>query len=245
MRTAAAVGICVGVVLAAGACGNGVDDGAGAGGRRAVTVFAASSLTGVFDDIVAAFEDAHPGIDVTLQFAGSSRLAAQIEAGAPADVFAAADERTAAQVPARRVTVFARNRLAIATPPDNPAGVTGLASLTRGDLLLALCAPDVPCGALAERVGGTELVDAADTLEPTVRGVLTKVLLGEVDAGVVYATDLLAAGDAVGGTVIDHPARTAYPLVLLSDTPEADAFVNFVLSPRAQELLAAAGFETP
>ena len=99
MRAVAAVAICVVVALAAGACGDGVDDGAGAGGRRGVTVFAASSLTDVFDDIVAAFEATHPGIDVTLQFAGSSRLATQINAGAPADVFAAADERTAAQVP--------------------------------------------------------------------------------------------------------------------------------------------------
>ena len=234
---------CGAVLAAVSACGGGGDG--SEGGRRGITVFAASSLTDVFDDIAAAFEEAHPGTDVTLQFAGSSRLATQIEAGAPADVFAAADERTATRVDSRRITVFARNRLAIVTPPDNPAGVNGLASLTRSDVLLALCAPDVPCGALTERVGGPDLTAAADTREPNVRGVLTKVLLGEVDAGVVYATDLAAAGDAVGGTVIDHPARTAYPLVLLSDTPEANAFVNFVLSPRAQELLAAAGFETP
>ena len=243
MRLAVVLAACGAVLAAAGACAGGGDG--GESGRRGVTIFAASSLTDVFGDIAAAFEDAHPGVDVTLQFAGSSRLATQINAGAPADVFAAADERTAAQVEAHRVTIFARNRLAIVTPPDNPAGVSGLASLTDGDLLLALCASEVPCGALAETVGGPALGAAADTREPNVRGVLTKVLLGEVDAGVVYATDLAATGDAVGGTVIDHPATTAYPLVLLSDNAEAAAFVDFVLSPRAQKLLAAAGFEAP
>lgn len=242
LRTAAALSACGAVLAAAGSCG---DDGPGAGERRGVTVFAASSLTDVFGDIAAAFEAANPGVEVTLQFAGSSRLATQINAGAPADVFAAADERTAAQVDARQVTVFARNRLAIATPPDNPAGVTGLDSLTGGNLVLALCAPEVPCGALAEQVGGPELVAAADTREPNVRGVLTKVLLGEVDAGVVYVTDLAAAGDAVRGFVIDHPAGVAYPLALLGDSPEAAAFADFVLSPEAQELLAAAGFGAP
>ena len=230
-------------MLAAGACG---DNGDGSeAGRRGITVFAAASLTDVFGDIAAAFEAANPGVDVTLQFAGSSRLATQINAGAPADVFAAADQRTAAQTGARQVTVFARNRLAIAVPPDNPAGVTGLDSLSNDELILALCAPDVPCGVLAERVGGPQLVAAADTREPNVRGVLTKVLLGEVDAGVVYLTDVAAAGDAVAGIPIDHDASTSYPLALLSDSAEASAFVNFVLSPAAQELLAAAGFGAP
>ena len=242
LRGAAALAACSTVLVATGSCGDGNRD---AAEHRGVTVFAASSLTDVFGDIATAFEATHPGVEVTLQFAGSSRLATQINAGAPADVFAAADERTAAQVAARQVTVFARNRLAIATPPDNPAGVTGLDSLTGGELVLALCAPEVPCGALAEQVGGPELVAAADTREPNVRGVLTKVLLGEVDAGVVYVTDLAAAGDAVRGFTIDHPAGVAYPLVLLSNRPEATAFVDFVLSPQAQELLAGAGFGAP
>ena len=229
------------VLTAAAACGGGRDTGE----PRSVTVFAAASLTDVFTDIATAFEATHPDVKVTLQFAGSSRLATQINAGAPADVFAAADERTAAQVRAGEVTVFARNRLAIAVPPDNPAGVTGLDSLTDSHMVVALCAPDVPCGALAEQVGGPELVAAADTREPNVRGVLTKVLLGEVDAGVVYLTDVAVAGDAVRGFAIDHAASTAYPLALLSDSPEAAAFVDFVLSPQAQDLLAAAGFEAP
>ena len=242
-RGAAALAACGLALAVAGACG-GAERGSD-GERREVTVFAASSLTDVFGDVAAAFEAAHPEVDVTLQFAGSSRLATQINAGAFADVFAAADERTAAQVDARQVTVFARNRLAIATPPENPAGVTGLDSLRGDDLVLALCAPDVPCGALAEQVGGPQLVAAADTREPNVRGVLTKVLLGEVDAGVVYATDVQAAGDAVTGIHIDHPASTAYPVALLGDSPEAADFVAFVLSPPAQELLAAAGFGAP
>ena len=245
VHLAIVVAACGAVLAALSACGGDGNGDTGAAGRRGVTVFAASSLTDVFGDIAAAFEEAHPGIDVTLQFAGSSRLATQIDAGAPADVFAAADERTAAQVDARRTTIFARNRLAIATPPGNPAGVRGLDSLTRGDVLLALCALEVPCGVLAREVGGADLIAAADTLEPNVRSVLTKVLLDEVDAGVVYVTDLAAAGDAVEGIPIEHPARTAYPLVLLSESPQASAFVDFVHSPPAQRLLAAAGFETP
>lgn len=245
VRRAVAVAACVALPAALIACGADGNGDSGAAGRRGVTVFAASSLTDVFGAIAAAFEEAHPGVDVTLQFAGSSRLAAQIDAGAPADVFAAADERTAAQVDARRTVIFARNRLAIATPPGNPAGVRGLASLTRGDVLLALCAPEVPCGTLAREVGGADLVAAADTLEPNVRAVLTKVLLDEVDAGVVYVTDLLAAGDAVEGIGIDHPATTPYPLVLLGESAEAAAFVDFVLSPAGRQLLGAAGFEAP
>ena len=125
VRLAAVLAACGAVLATLSACGGGGDG--SEGGRRGVTVFAAASLTDVFGDIAAAFEEAHPGIDVTLQFAGSSRLATQINAGAPADVFAAADERTAAQVDARQVTTFARNRLAIVTPPDNPAGVSSLA----------------------------------------------------------------------------------------------------------------------
>ena len=210
-----------------------------------MTVFAASSLTGTFDDIAEAFEAAHPGTDIMLQFAGSSRLAAQINAGAPADVFAAADDRTAAQVAGRRSATFARNRLAIATPPGNPAGVEGLDSLDDDGVVLALCAPEVPCGALAERVAGPGVVAAADTREPNVRGVLTKVLLGEVDAGLVYATDVIAAGDGVGGIAVDHPASVPYRLVLIGGSDEAAGFVDFVLSPAAQGLLRAAGFEAP
>ena len=240
---ALALAACGAALAAASSCAGGGNGPTAS--HRGVTVFAASSLTDVFGDIAGAFEAAHPGVEVTLQFAGSSRLATQINAGAAADVFAAADERTAAQVDARQVTVFARNRLAIAVPSGNPAGVTGLDSLSADDLVLALCAPDVPCGALAEQVGGPRLVAAADTREPNVRGVLTKVLLDEVDAGVVYVTDVRAAGEAVTGIDIDHPASTAYPVALLSDSPTAAEFMAFVLSPPAQELLAAAGFGAP
>ncbi len=234
--------LAIGALLTVLGCG---DNGQNAAERRSVTVFAAASLTDVFSNIAEAFEAAHPEIDVTLQFAGSSRLATQINAGAPADVFAAANERTAAQVDAQRTTVFARNRLAIATPPGNPAGVTGLDSLKNANLVLALCAPEVPCGALAETVGGAALSAAADTREPNVRGVLTKVLLGEVDAGVVYVSDVRAAGDTVDSIPLEHPASTTYLLALLSSSAEAASFVDFVLSPTAQALLMAAGFEAP
>ena len=247
----------------AGGCGRGVEEGS-------VNVFAASSLTDVFTEIADAFKREHPDVDVVLQFAGSSRLAAQIKAGAHVDVFASANERVMEDLLAdgadgRDSAVFARNRLALAVPAENPGGVDGLASLGKPDLLVAACDPEVPCGALTEEVltdagaemgvcpssGGEERVrcDAArlvvDTHEPNVRSVLTKVMLGEVDAGLVYATDLAAGGEDVFGIRLRHPAAASYPLAVLSEKAAAAEFANFVLSPTAQQILAEAGFLPP
>ncbi|MGY1763015.1 molybdate ABC transporter substrate-binding protein [Geodermatophilus sp. SYSU D00779] len=220
-----------------------------------LTVFAAASLTDVFTDLGEQFEAEHPGLDVQFNFAGSSALATQLAQGAPADVFASANEAQMAVVTdaglADDPQVFAANVLQIAVPAGNPAGVTGLADLAREDLTIAVCAPQVPCGAAAEDVLAAAGVAAApDTLEEDVRAALTKVELGEVDAALVYTTDVTAAGDAVEG--IDVPeaeqAVNDYPIAVLADAPNpeaAAAFVTLVRAEEGQQALADAGFRTP
>ncbi len=259
-----------------------------ASSRRQVTVFAASSLTVVFAEMSEAFMREHPDVEVVLQFAGSSSLAAQIKAGARVDVFASANERVMADLlgavggdteegaegveaeqegagspPRLRRTitpgeveaeqegaggkeasaaVFARNRLALATPADNPGGVQGLESLSDPDLLVAACAPEVPCGALARKVLAN-YDSIVDTYEPSVRSVLGKLLLGEVDAGLVYVTDL--AADGILRFDLPSSPTASYHLVVLGDGRAAQAFADFVLSPPARSILARAGFLLP
>jgi molybdate transport system substrate-binding protein len=249
------------VLLLAG-CGGTSDDGAAAAPAPSaaeldgtLTVFAAASLTDVFTDLGERFEADHPGLDVQFNFAGSSALATQLTQGAPADVFASANEAQMAVVTdaglADDPQVFAANVLQIAVPAGNPAGVTGLADLARQDLTIALCAPQVPCGAAAEDVLAAAGVPAApDTLEEDVRAALTKVELGEVDAALVYTTDVTAAGDAVEGIDVPEAERAVndYPVAVLADAPNpqaAAAFVELVRSEEGQQALAAAGFRTP
>ena len=232
---------------------------AGAGGSDdvtgTVTVFAAASLTGAFTEIGEQFEADHPGVTVVFSFGASSGLAQQVVAGAPADVFAAASPATMQVVTdagdAADPQVFVRNRLQIAVPPDNPGGVTGLADFGRSELTLALCAEEVPCGAAAAKVfTATGIQPAPDTLEQDVKAALSKVVLGEVDAALVYRTDVLAAGTDVRGLSFPEADQAVndYPLVALSGAPNpaaADAFVAHVLSDEGQQVLADAGFDRP
>ena len=220
-----------------------------------LNVFAAASLTEAFTTIGAAFESAHPGVQVVFNFGASSALAQQVVAGAPADVFAAANPATMKIVvdagDARAPQVFVTNRLEIAVPANNPGKVIGLADFAKPGLKIALCAPKVPCGAAATKAFKAAGITAApDTLEQDVKGALTKVVLGEVDAALVYRTDVLAAGDKVKG--IDFPeaaqAVNAYPIATLTGAPsaaEAQSFVAYVLSDQGQRVLAAAGFGRP
>ncbi len=221
--------------------------------KPTVRVLAASSLTDVYAQLASEFEEAHPGVDVELQFAGSSQLASLVVEGAPGDVFASADLVTMARVVDRgeaRVDpeVFATNSLTLVVPTDNPAGVTGLDDLADRDLLVAQCAVEVPCGSAASALfASRDLVVEADSLEPNVRAVLTKVELGEVDVGVVYSTDALAAADRVAEVPLD-PQRVAneYAIVTLDGAPaEADEFVAFVLSAAGRAALADHGFGLP
>ena len=218
-----------------------------------VVVFAAASLTEAFTDLADEFEAAHPGTAVTVNLGSSAALAQQLTAGAPADVFAAANEAAMGVVSGAglvrgEAAVFARNSLRIAVPAGNPAGVTGLADFARRDLTVALCAPEAPCGMLSARVfADAGITPAPDTLEQDVKAALVKVERDEVDCALVDRTDVLAAGGAVDG--IDFPgadeAVTEYPIATLGDAPNpgaAEAFLDFVLSGTGRAALAAAGF---
>jgi molybdate transport system substrate-binding protein len=218
-------------------------------------VFAASSLTDSFGTLGKQFETAHPGVTVTFNFGASSALAASIAQGAPADVFASASAKNMKQVvddgDATDARTFARNVMEIAVPPDNPGNVTRLADLTRPGLKIALCQAQVPCGATAQQVfDNQKLRVKAVTLGADVKSVLTQVQLGEVDAGVVYQTDVRAAGTKVKGIEIpaEQNAATSYPIATLKDAANraaASAFVDYVLSADGAKVLAGAGFAGP
>jgi len=256
LRLAAGSTAVVVLAVALGGCapgtGTGSPDAAGAS-RGEITVLAAASLTGTLDEIADDFEAREPGATVTVSYGGSSALAQQIVAGSPVDVFLSASSTTmrtvtdAGLVEDEPVT-FARNALEIAVPVGNPGHVGSLDDLAATGVSVALCAPEVPCGALAATVladDGVQLAPA--TLEPDVKSALTKVELGEVDAALVYRTDVVAAGDAVEGVEIggtDSPTTT-YEAARLRDAPDpalADAFVEHVLSTEGRDVLAAAGF---
>jgi molybdate transport system substrate-binding protein len=238
------------MTLALGGCGS--DDGAD-GGPTTLTVYAAASLTRSFEAFGAQFESEHHDVDVELSFGGSSDLAAQIQEGAPADVFASADlanmgkltdEGLAGQDP----STFATNTLQIAVAPDNPFGIASLGDLTGEDVNLVTCAPEVPCGAAAQRAAeaaGVELTPVSE--EQSVTDVLAKVTSGEADAGLVYVTDVIGAARAVLG--VDFPeasvAVNSYPVTTIAGSGERDLaadFVELVLSEDGQAILRDAGF---
>lgn len=241
------------------ACGDDGMAGDGTGGNGmegTVLVFAAASLADAFAEVEAAFEAAYPGTDVQLNLAGSSALREQILEGAPAAVFASANQSNMDAVAeagevAGDVRVFARNRLQIAVPAGNAAGVTGLADFANGDLLIGLCTEGVPCGDLARDALEKAAVDAAiDTNESDVRALLTKIGADELDAGLVYRTDVTSAGDLVEGIRIpdEFNVEAAYPIAELVGSPNPDggaAFVEFVLSDEGQEILTSHGFDEP
>jgi molybdate transport system substrate-binding protein len=220
-----------------------------------INVFAASSLHEAFTTLGRQFEAAHPGTKVVFNFGPSSGLATQITAGAPADVFASASTKNMAQVVAARQAVspkkFASNVMQIAVPVKNPANITALADLARPAVKVALCQAVVPCGVSAAKVfSNAKLTVTPVTQEVDVKAVLTKVRLGEVDAGVVYVTDVLAAGGKVKGIRIPTflNASTLYPIATMSRAPNkatATAFTDYVLSPAGASILSAAGFAKP
>lgn len=220
-----------------------------------ITVFAAASLRESFTELGRQFETAHPGTKVTFSFAASSALATQIISGAPADVFASASQKNMHQVEtagdASKPKAFARNDMEIAVPPTNPGNVSSVGDLAKSTVKTALCQPQVPCGSVARKVFTNAKVKVKPvTLEPDVKSVLSKVELGEVDAGVVYVTDVQAAGDKVKGVEIPHDvnASTDYPIAALAkaaNSATASAFVEFVLSAHGQNVLTAAGFQKP
>jgi molybdate transport system substrate-binding protein len=220
-----------------------------------LTVFAAASLTDAFGELGAAFEAATPGATVAFNFSGSSALREQLLGGAPADVFASANTSNMDQVVEGGLVdgepaAFVTNELQIAVPAGNEAGVAGLADFADADLLLGLCDEDVPCGQFGhEALANAGVTPSIDTEEPDVRSLLTKIEAGELDAGIVYRTDVLSAGDAVEG--IDIPPEdnvtATYPIAALADAGDLDAaraFVAFVLSEEGQAILESYGFGT-
>jgi molybdate transport system substrate-binding protein len=265
-RTRRVAALTIAAALALAGCGS-TGTAAGSGGSSApgspapaitgeITVFAAASLTGSFTQIGKDFEAAHPGAKVKFNFGGSSALAQQINQGAPADVFASAAPANMKQVTdAGAITgtpvTFVKNTLEIAVPAGNPAKITGLADFAKPELKIALCAEQVPCGAAAKTVfAAAGITPDPDTLEQDVKAVLSKVQLGEVDAALVYKTDVKAAGSKVAG--IEFPesrkAVNTYPIAACAKAPNAGgakAFVDYVLSDKGRTVLTQTGFDGP
>ncbi len=242
------------------ACSSGSGNGAGSGSEAepddgSITVFAAASLNQVFADLGESFED-ETGTSVDFSFGGSSDLVAQMQAGAPADVFASANEKnmdkmTDEDLMEDQPQMFATNTLTIVTAPGNPTGVKDLHSLSADDISLVICAPEVPCGAATQEVAelaGVELSPVSE--ENAVTNVLGKVTSGQADAGLVYVTDATGAGDDV--TAVDFPEAADvinnYPIGVLKSSKNSEAagqWVDCVLSDTGRRALADAGFGSP
>ena len=259
IRALAAIGASAALLLTA--CGGSTSGSSGgatsaAAAPQTLTVLAAASLTETFNALGKQFETDHPGVTVKFNYAGSSDLAQQIIQGAPADVFAAASDTTMKMVTDANLTsspptTFAKNVLQIATPPGNPKGIATFADLATPDLKVVVCAPQVPCGAAAakvEKATGVTLKPVSQ--EADVKSVLSKVETGDADAGLVYVTDVNAAGDKVQGVSFPEAAQasTNYPIAVLKNAPSADLatqFVAVVTGAAGQKALEQAGFAKP
>jgi len=221
-----------------------------------ITVFAAASLTAAYTEVGDAFEAANPGTNVAFSFAASSDLATQIDQGAPADVYASADQTNMNELvdagnSAGDPQVFATNSLQIIVEKGNPKSITTLADLAKDGVIYVTCAPEVPIGEYAAQVlTNASVAVTPASLEDNVKGIVTKVTAGEADAGIVYTTDVIAAGaDAQG---VDIPAGVnviaQYPVVVAKTAPNpagAQAFVDFVLGDHGRQILAKYGFANP
>ncbi len=247
LRTLGAVAAVLLIAPAMAGCG-------GDSGRTKLTVFAASSLTESFTSLAKAFEKDHPDVDVVLSFGSSTTLAEQVKVGSPADVLATADGTSmglaedSGDIDGDAIP-FATNTMIVVTPPDNPAGVASIEDLAGTDYVV--CDPSVPCGAAA----ATVLSDAGVTtrpksLEEDVKAVLTKVSLGEADAGIVYVSDAQAAGDKVSAVTISPDVNVVNPYFIgvVNGSDEADLakqWLDLVTSQAGQGVLSDAGFGSP
>lgn len=264
MRPAALASVCAAVTIVLAGCGGGASAPEPPPAGRAtgdtlsgsLAVLAASSLTDAFSEIGDAFRRARPGVELTFDFGPSSGLATQVLEGAPADVLAAASlapvtPLVEAGLVESEPQFFAGNLLEIAVEPGNPLGIRALGDLARDDVILVLAAGEVPAGRYADEALARAGVDVSpSSREADVRAVLSKVELGEADAGIVYHTDVVAAGDAVDG--VEIPAEdnvvARYPIAALAGSANpatAAAFVDFVLSAPGQRILRAHGFAAP
>jgi molybdate transport system substrate-binding protein len=254
------VSVLAAVSLLAVSCSSGGTSGGGSGSGGELVVLAAASLTDAFDRVGSSFEAANPGVKVTFSFGPSDGLATSIDQGAPADVFASASPSWMDDVTNNGPGVtdranFARNRLVLVVPSDDPAGISSIADLARPGVRLVLAAEGVPAGDYARQIlANAGIRDAAlvnvVSNEEDVRGVLTKIVTGEADAGIVYVTDVTPD---VAGQVRAIPIPSSvnviatYPIAVVADSKEADLasrFVRYVLGP-GQRTLRAFGFEPP
>lgn len=243
------------LVLAAAGCGGG-DDAGDPSSAEPMLVLAAASLTDAFTEIADAFEAETDGVEIDLSFGASSTLAAQIVEGAPAAVFASAsasqmDDVVEEGLHDTEPVVFATNRLAIAVHPDSEGAVATIGDFADEGLLLGLCAEEVPCGSFArEMFAAAGITPSIDSEEPDVRALLGKVESGELDAGIVYVSDVAGGGEDVVGIHIpeDRNVVAEYPIVTLAEAADpavARAFVDFVLSATGRAILESHGFSTP
>jgi len=220
-----------------------------------ITVFAAASLMQTFTQIGKQFEAAHKGDTVKFSFGPSSGLSTQITSGAPADVFASAAPANMQTVvsagDASNPQTFAKNTMEVAVPPNNPANVTSVNDLAKKSVKVALCQPQVPCGVVAAEVFKNAGITVKPvTLETDVDSVVTQVETGNVDAGMVYVTNVLSEGTKLKGITIpaSDNASTLYPIAVIKSSKHksiAQEFVDYVLSPAGQKVLGAAGFQKP
>ncbi|WP_433572096.1 molybdate ABC transporter substrate-binding protein [Streptomyces sp. CA-251247] len=218
-----------------------------------LTVLAASSLTDVFKQAGAAYEKAHPGTKITFSFAGSQELAAQVKQGAPADALVTADTKTMDGLGSDTGTpsIIAKNRLVIATGEGNPEKIDELKDLADTKLKVVLAAPEVPVGRYSKKILDAQKITVKPvSQEPNVRAVLSKVELGEADAGLVYKTDAATAPDKVDAVEIPDAqnAIASYPAATLKtskNSAAADAFVKWLSTPEAQKIFQDAGFQKP
>lgn len=242
---ATALGTAAVLVSTVSSCG-GSDNG------QTVLVLAASSLTDAFGVMEEEFEAAHPDLDVEVSLGGSTTLQVQLEQGAPADVVAFADTASMETLAATGLVDppqnFASNSMILATPADNPGVVGSVDDLADPSLLVGVCAPQVPCGAYAREVlAQAGVVASIDTEEPDVRSLASKLARGDLDAGLIYTTDIgsfegdIAAVQLPAGVDV----RAEYPIAVVDESSrraDATRFVEFVLSPAGQQILAEAGF---
>lgn len=235
------------------ACG-GDSSGSSGGDSTTITVLAASSLTGTFTDLAHRFEQDHPGVKVKLAFDSSATLAQQAVGGAPADVLATADTSTmdsAKDALASDPKVFATNTMVLVTPKSNPAGITTFPDIDKGNVTWVACVETAPCGKVAAAlIQDNHVTSKPASLEVDVKSVLAKVTSNEADAGFVYASDAVAAGDQVDTVEIPKAQDevTTYPIATLQQSKEstlATQFVDLVTSADGQRVLSDAGFGAP
>lgn len=249
-RALAVLSLSLSLLLPLAACAS-----AGSQDEQTLRVFAAASLTESFESLAESFEAEHDGVTVELNLGPSSGLAEQIASGAPADVFASASPTNMQDLRddglVTEAVDFATNSLEIAVPPGNPGGVASVEDLADPEVKVAVCEADVPCGVVAAEVLDQAGLDVAPvTEEVDVKSVLTKVTLDEVDAGLVYVSDVVAAGDDVEGVEIpaELNSATTYPIAALEDAADPDLareWVDLVTSGQGQRVLRDAGFGAP